>query len=306
LEQLGIDSLGLVDLALALEEKAGRPVADGDLRLNMTVADVRSFLTQPVDSDQLARGVTSSAAPPLWPYGPGRAFRVLGLPFELIYRYGARSTTVLGGDRLRNLGPRVIVAGTHHGFADIHLIQHGLRATPARRLSKRLVIAASAANLADVGAAAWLGILAFGTYPLNQHGERDASLRGLATLMQRGNAVLIFPQGTHADPEQERAGDPLVRFRPGVAHLAEALEAEVVPFGIAGTERLMPSHVERFNGLVLAGVPVSIKPGPLVISFGPPLRVQDGESPRDFTQRLQDVCYRLTRDAEVELSRRLA
>jgi len=43
LEQLGIDSLGLVDLALALEEKTDRPVADGDLRLDMTVAEVRSF-----------------------------------------------------------------------------------------------------------------------------------------------------------------------------------------------------------------------------------------------------------------------
>ncbi len=79
-----------------------------------------------------------------------------------------------------------------------------------------------------------------GLYPLHQHGDRDASLRGLVGLAGAGNAILIFPQGVHATPAQERAGDSAVRFRPGVALLAEALDAAVVPFGLAGTEQLIP------------------------------------------------------------------
>ncbi len=239
LAELGMDSLGLVDLALALEEKTGRPVADGDLRLDMTLADIRTMLQQ-AGSSAATSGVIRNGATPLWPYGWGRAFRTLGLPFHLVYRFGVTKTHVLGGENLKTIGPRVIIAGTHHSFADIHLVQHGLAATPARGLAKKLVVVASAANLADIGPAAWIGVLAFGTYPLNQMGERDASLRGLAKLMQQGSAVLIFPQGTHSDPPLEIANDPLVQFRPGVSHLAESLDADVIPFGIAGTERLMP------------------------------------------------------------------
>ena len=123
-----MDSLGLVDLALALEEKTGCPVADGDLRLDMTLADIRTMLQQPGPSGATA-GVLRNGATPLWPYGWGRAFRTLGLPFHLIYRFGVTKTHVLGGEHLKAIGPRVIIAGTHHSFADIHLVQHGLAAT---------------------------------------------------------------------------------------------------------------------------------------------------------------------------------
>jgi 1-acyl-sn-glycerol-3-phosphate acyltransferase/acyl carrier protein len=301
LAELGLDSLGLVDLALALEEKTGRAVADGDLRLDMTLADIRTVLQQGGAGTGGAGRPLRGSAPPLWPYGWGRVFRALGLPFDFIYRYGVTKTIVLGGEHLDELGPRIILAGTHHSFADIHLVQHGLAATRASTLRRRLVIVASAANLANIGPAAWIGVLTFGTYPLNQTGERDASLRGLARLMQGGNAVLIFPQGTHSDPPLEQIDDPTVRFRPGVAYLADALDAEVIPFGIAGTERLMPAHLEHYHGPVIAGIPVSITRGPLAIAFGPPVRVLDGEPPRDFATRLQGVCYALTRQAEAAL-----
>ena len=105
-----------------------------------------------------------------------------------------------------------------------------------------------AAQATGFGAHGWLSTysrLAFGLYPLRQFGDRDASLRGLARLAAAGNAVLIFPQGVHARPEEEIAGDPAVRFRPGVALLAEALEATVVPFGLAGTEKLVPAHLDE-------------------------------------------------------------
>jgi long-chain acyl-CoA synthetase len=300
LVELGMDSLGLVDLALALEEKTGRSVADADLRLDMTLTDIRAVLQGGGTGVGSARPLNGSV-PPLWPYGWGRIFRAFGLPFDLIYRYGVTKTIVLGGEHLDQLGPRVILAGTHHSFADIHLVQHGLAATRAATLRRKLVIAASAANLANIGPAAWIGVLTFGTYPLNQTGERDASLRGLARLMQQGNAVLIFPQGTHSDPPLELSDDPSVRFRPGVGHLADALEAEVVPFGIAGTERLMPAHLEHYHGPVIAGIPVAITRGPLAIVFGEPMQVMDGEAPRDFAARLQDVCYALTRQAEASI-----
>jgi 1-acyl-sn-glycerol-3-phosphate acyltransferase len=118
-------------------------------------------------------------------------------------------------------------------------------------------------------------------------------------LAEAGNAILIFPQGTYATPEQEVTDDPGVRFRPGVAHLALSLEASVVPFGLAGTQRLMPATLAEYRGrLVAAGRPIGITRGPLAIAFGPPLTLAFGESPQEFTERLQLASYALTREAE--------
>ena len=44
--ELGLDSLALLDLALALEDKTGKAVGERDLALDMTVAQVRETLAK--------------------------------------------------------------------------------------------------------------------------------------------------------------------------------------------------------------------------------------------------------------------
>lgn len=312
LGELGMDSMGLVKLALALEEKTGKIVADGDLRLEMTVEQVRAFLAKAHDLEtapQLARRGGPRlvmAEPPLWPYTWGRILRHLAFPFDLLYRYAVKRTVVIGQDYLGDLPPRVILAGTHHSFADVPLVRHALAASAARRLSGRLAVAADAEGLGKEPLAYWIGIVLLGMYPLQKYAEQEANLRRLAQVAAAGNPILIFPQGTHAKPEQERANDPRVRFRPGVAHLAAALDAAVVPFGLAGTEVLIPPSLEGFRGPVIAGIPAKITRGPLAIAFGAPLTLQSGEAPDEFAARLQPICYALTRLAERVLHREIA
>jgi long-chain acyl-CoA synthetase len=306
LGELGLDSMGLVALALALEEKTGKVVADSDLRLEMTVAQVRTYLVSAPElegegaAEHHGGPETVSAEQPRWPYTWGRGLRFLSFPIDLLYRLSVTKTILLGGEHLAALPPpgQVIFAGTHHSFVDMPLVRHALWLSPARPLVRRLVIATAAGGFSAFQVHHWYGILAFGLYPLHQHGERDVSLRGLVRLAQAGNAVLIFPQGVHALPEQERAGDPAVRFHPGVALLAEALDAVVVPFGLAGTEQMIPPTLEGFQGRVVCGVPAQIVRGSLAIAFSAPLRLEPAESPEAFAARLQAVCYGLTRQAE--------
>ncbi|MCC7103732.1 MAG: 1-acyl-sn-glycerol-3-phosphate acyltransferase, partial [Chloroflexi bacterium] len=315
LGELGLDSLGLVELAADLETKTGKSVADDDLSLTMTVDALRSLVANALDIEA-ARSRLEGSTPektttdvPDWPYTWGRVFRALDAPFRLLYRFAMTRTVVLGADHLRQLPPRVIFAGTHHGFPDMSLLRHALSRTPARRLARGLIVPIAAGGFGSggvqlgrgLGLYPWYGILAFGLYPLRQQAEREASLRGLARLAQPGNAVLIFPQGTHARPAEEIADSPRVRFRPGVAHLARALGASVVPFGLAGTERLMPWDPTAFQGVRIAGVPVSIKRGPLAIAFGAPVAPAADETPQAFAARLQTICYALTRQAEAAL-----
>lgn len=310
LAELGLDSFGLVELSLAIEEKTGKAVSDGDLSTDMTVEQVRRLVVETQEGDGVSGALTGDEAisteQPLWPYTWGRFLRALSLPFDALYRLMVTKTVVLGGEHLRRLPRRVVFAGTHHSFADLPLIRFGLAQTPARRLAGRLVVATAAGEYAKAGPLAEYGRLAFGLYPLRQRGEREASLRGLARLAEAGNAVLIFPQGEHANPELERAGDPSVQFRPGVAHLVAALDAAVVPFGLAGTELMMPPEREVFHGLIIAGVPVSIRRGPLAIAFGAPMSLGPGEEPQAFAARLQEASFALARQAEKALEDRRA
>jgi 1-acyl-sn-glycerol-3-phosphate acyltransferase len=269
----------------------------------MTVDEVRTaVLAAParVDDGEGAGPDRSgmSIVPPTWLYIWGRPFRALAAPFDLLLRYAGKPIVVLGGEHLDALPDRVILAGTHRSFADTPLVRYALVRSGRRRLLARL-ITANAAEPSVAGLFAWVGVLVFGLHPVDQHLGREVSLRALArTAKATGGSVLIFPQGTHATTEAELADDPSVRFRAGVAHLAEALDLPVVPFGLAGPERVMPPLLDEFHGLMIAGLPLSVRRGPLTIAFGTPLRLEPGETAPTFTARLQAVCYALTRQAE--------
>jgi long-chain acyl-CoA synthetase len=299
LGELGLDSLGLVELAVTLEEKTGRPVQDADLRLDMTVDQVRALASSARLSSAVPSELVESAAddPPDWAYTWGRKFRWIGLPFDLLFRFAATRMVVLGGEKVSALPPMVVFAGTHHSFPDMPLVRRAIALTSGPRTARRLLVVTA-------GGAAWhslwsrYAVLAFGLYPLQREHDRERSLRRLVGLAQAGNDVLIFPQGTHARPCEEHADDARVRFRPGVAHMAAALQCPVVPFGLAGTDAMMPPFLDDFHGRLIAGVPVTFRRGPLAIAFGSPLVIGPGEEPAAFASRLQRICYDLTRAAE--------
>ncbi|MBV9174548.1 MAG: AMP-binding protein [Chloroflexi bacterium] len=304
LSQLGIDSLGLVELVVRLEDKTGRVLSEGALSTEMSVDALRAaVLAAPAADEQGAADLDSAEPLPVstWFYGRGAALRpLLALPFDLLYRLAIPRTLVLDGDQLRDL-PRVVVfAGNHRSFADLPLIRTGLERTPARRFARRLIVAAGAEGPGWRSPLSRYASAAFGLYPLDRSRHREASLRRLAALARegRGNAVLIFPSGTHARAADERGEPPAARFKTGVSHIAEALEAPVVPFGLAGTEQAMPAFLEEFRGPVIAGVPVALKRTVLAIAFGPPQRQAPGESAQAFAERLERLCYALAARAD--------
>jgi long-chain acyl-CoA synthetase len=308
LGELGLDSLALLDLGLALEDKTGKAVGEQDLTLDMSVARVREALAK---APALGAGTggaprrsaeQTSSSQPLWPYTWGRAFRPVRAPLSLVYRLYVTRTIVLGAEHLTDLPHRLILAGTHHAYADEPLIRAALAKSSAAHLSDRLVVAARA-NAFDLmpKPAAWYSVLALGLYPLRQYGEQDVSLRGLARLVEHGNPLLIFPQGHHTSPAAERSGDPSAAFKPGVGHLASALDAAVLPFGLAGTEYVFPDDVKPW--FTVGDITIRLRKGPLAIAFGAPLTLEPGESPAAFTRRLQEICFPLTREAEAALAK---
>ncbi|MGI9148321.1 MAG: AMP-binding protein [Chloroflexota bacterium] len=302
LGQLGLDSLGLAELVAHIEEQTGRALAESALSTEMTVADLRAAAAAaPLAEDRTAADLDSAQPLPIprWLYAYGWLVRpALAAPFDLLYRIAIPRTIVLGGDHLRNLPSGTVFAGNHRSFADMPLVQVGLSKTPARRFARRLVIAAMAEGTGWRSPLARYVAAAYGLYPLDRLGQREASLRRLASLARGGNAVLIFPQGTHARPADERGDPPGVRFKTGVAHVAEALGAPVVPFGLAGTEEAMPPFIDDFKGPVVGGVPVALKRRTLAIAFGGPQEPAPEETPQQFAERLERMSYALAAQAD--------
>lgn len=251
LAELGFDSLALTDLALRLEEQTGKPIGDDDLDPELTVADVEYRLrTGEQSRGALARRESRTRpVPPGWYYREGRAFRKLADPLLGLFNLVLPRQTVLGREHLASLPANAILAGTHHSFADMPVVL----AAVGPKLRRRLVISTAAEGFADAGPLATVGILVFGLYPLRPVGQREESLRGLARLGTQGNVLLVFPQGRHTHPDEEAP------FKPGVAHLAHSLEAPVVPFGLAGTERVISPGVDYRSGLAFQGVPLELK-----------------------------------------------
>jgi long-chain acyl-CoA synthetase len=302
LAQLGIDSLAIVELVVLLEEKTGRALQEGALSTEMTVSALRAAVAAaPLAEEQSAAGLdTAQPLPvPAWFYAYGAPIKpLLTAPFDLLYRVGIPRTIVLGAENLRGLGSGAVFAGNHRSFADLPLIRVGIGRSPARHFSRRLVVAALSEGEGWRSPLGRYAAAGFGLYPLDRHAHRESSLRRLAQLARRGTAVLIFPQGTHARPSEERGDPPAVRFKTGVAHIAEALDAPVVPFGLAGTEEAMPPFLAEFKGPVIAGVPVSLKRTTLAIAFGPPQRQAADESAQQFTERLERLSYDLAASAD--------
>ena len=108
LGELGLDSLGLVDLALALEEKTGKAVGDGDLRLDMTLADIRAVLQHGgADSNRPARALSGSE-PPRGPTAGAAVFERWGSHLSLSIATASRgqSSWAVSTEHPRSTGNR--------------------------------------------------------------------------------------------------------------------------------------------------------------------------------------------------------
>jgi 1-acyl-sn-glycerol-3-phosphate acyltransferase len=86
------------------------------------------------------------------------------------------------------------------------------------------------------------------------------AMRKIIGLMQRGNILVIAPEGTRSRVGSMNEG------KPGVSYLAAKLNRPIVPVGLAGTEDKIIidnlKHFRRSHIIVTAGTPFSLPPLP--------------------------------------------
>jgi 1-acyl-sn-glycerol-3-phosphate acyltransferase len=208
-----------------------------------------------------------------WARSPaGRAAR------ELIQRAGLAPllaaevrVQVHGRDVLDGLEPPVLFLANHASHLDTPLVLCSLPPEWRRRTS----VAAAADYFFDTWWRAVGSALAFNTFPLERRGGRPSTTP--LDVLDRGWNVLVFPEGSRSTDGW------LGRVRPGAAYLACARAVPVVPVSVTGTYAAMP----RGRAWPMPGRP------PVGVRFGPPVRPQPGEEPRELSLRLRAALDRL-------------
>ena len=148
-----------------------------------------------------------------------------------------------GEEFIPRTGP-TILAANHASFIDPIVIMVSVR-RPVRFMAKQELFRAP-----FVG---WL-IRQFGTFPINRNRINLQAFKQAASILEAGEVIAIFPEGTRGD------GSELRPAKPGIGLIAARTGAPVVPVLHQGTEKVLPKG---------AWFP---RPRRIVIKFGPPLR----------------------------------
>lgn len=113
----------------------------------------------------------------------------------------------------------------------------------------------------------------FRAFAFDRHGPPMRSLRTAIALVRQNWNILLYPEGTRS-----RTGE-LGTFKLGVGVLARRTGRPVVPIFVCGGREVLPC------GTFMP------RRGRIIVRYGPPLRYEEGETARAFTQRLhRAVC----------------
>jgi len=265
LDELGLSSLERVELMVALEDRFQTRLDEGRFSEASSVGDLKQLVEGTARTEPVEEPVDFPAWNRRWPI---RLIRRLSqatwiLPLARVF---AR-IRVEGLEHLRELDGPVVFASNHQSHMDVPVILASLPGRWRARVAPAMAKEFFKAHFFPAGYSwrqwftnsvnYYLAAFYFNAFPLPQReaGARQ-TLKYIGELMGQGWSILIFPEGERS-PTDEIKG-----FRGGIGMIGSRLDVPVVPVRIKGVNQVLPVG-GRFA-----------RPGPVHVTFGPPLRLQ--------------------------------
>ncbi len=265
---LGLDSLGRVDLLGAIEEELGAYVDEAALEPNATVAELERM----VDA---ARDVKRDTGIYGWPLSPlVRSFGLLlqqTLIYPLVHIF--YKVKVTGQEKLVGLRGPVMFAPNHCLHWDNGII---LMAIPLSWRWK-LAVAAAADDVFGNKLNGFASSVLANAFPLAREGAIRRSLELLGARLDRQFSVLIYPEG------KLTIGGPMQPFKSGTGLIAVEGATPVVPMKLKIGKVSALDHLDkkwepsRSNGWR----------GDVEVVFGDPLFFPAGTPASEATAKIQ-------------------
>lgn len=139
-------------------------------------------------------------------------------------------------------------------------------------------------------------ISTLGAFPVNRGAPDREALRRSQDLLDRGEPLVLFPEGTR------RWGPVIEHLAEGTAFLASRAGVPIVPVGIGGSERALPKGKKIPRPVrihVLVGPPLA--PAPIAEGARHPSRRAVKELTVQLQAALQDLFDRAQRSAGVDV-----
>jgi long-chain acyl-CoA synthetase len=299
-EDIGLDSLGLVELQSALEQRFAVEIPEDAWQQARTVGDLRGFIHSPPRISQsepaavtsgvagaspaqasVSRQAVDTTIYPRWPWSaPIRWLRIaflecISIPLtRLLLAPRVERTNAIVAQK-----PMLIV-GNHVTAFDVPIMLYGLPAHIRRRTAVAMAgglltgwrharVERHAWSRLLTPLAYWLLTALFNVFPLPQGAGFRRSFAHAGAALDHGMSVIVFPEGRRS------AEGTLGSFQTGIGLLARDSAASVLPVAMTGLGELKQGRQRWFRS------------GTVTIHVGEPITMQPGESPQEFTARLE-------------------